>query len=67
MRIENTVSKALEKTGNDRYKLAIVVSKRVKQLQKGEPMLVEADPKKDELTDIALKEIAQGLIEISQD
>ncbi|MGP1560709.1 MAG: DNA-directed RNA polymerase subunit omega [Helicobacteraceae bacterium] len=66
MRIENIISKALEQTNNDRYKLSVIVTKRVRQIQNGAKILVEANPKQEELADIALREIAQGLIQISE-
>jgi len=67
MRIEKIVSKALEHTGNDRYLLSAAVSKRVKQIQNGAEILVEANTKTEELADIALREIAEGLLEITKD
>ncbi len=67
MRIEKIVSKALEQTGNDRYLLSAAISQRVKQLQNGAEVLIDADIKNEELTDIALREIAEGLLEIEKD
>lgn len=67
MRIEKIVSKALEHTDNDRYLLTAAISKRVKQLQNGAEALVPADIKNEELADVALREIAEGLIDIEKD
>lgn len=62
MRLEVIAAKALEKLGDDRYKLALVVSKRVEQLADGDLPLVDMDKSKSKLADIALSEIAQGKI-----
>lgn len=67
MRIENIVAKALKTTGNDRYKLSVIVAKRVRQIRNGAKILVEGNPKKEELADIALREIAEGLVEIASE
>lgn len=64
MRLEKLTAQALEQTGNDRYVLAVAVSQRVEQLSKGAKPLVEADLKKVKLTDLALMEIASGLLAI---
>jgi len=62
MRIEEVVAAALEEVGGDRFVLSLVVSKRAEQLSRGAEPLVEADKKKDKLTDIALAEIAAGMV-----
>ncbi len=67
MRIEQIIAAALKQTDNDRYKLSVAVAKRVRQIQNGAQILVEADLKKEEPSDVALREIAQGLITISED
>lgn len=64
-RIENIISKALEKVENDRYKLSVLVFARVKELSNGaKPLLSynESYIKKMDLCDIALCEIAEGTI-----
>ncbi|EKJ3011059.1 DNA-directed RNA polymerase subunit omega [Campylobacter jejuni] len=59
-RIEEVAAKALEKMGNDRYRLSLVVAKRAEQLANGATPLVDFD--KNKLADIALYEIAENKI-----
>ena len=66
MRVEQLNAKALEKVNNDRYLLSVAVAKRVRELNNGDTPLVEVK-KNTELTDIALEEIAQGLIKVKVD
>ncbi|MCH5336095.1 MAG: DNA-directed RNA polymerase subunit omega [Campylobacter sp.] len=61
-RIEKIAAKALEKMGNDRYQLALVVAKRAEQLAEGASPLVELDKNKFKFADIALYEIAESKI-----
>ncbi|MFX1752717.1 DNA-directed RNA polymerase subunit omega [Campylobacter jejuni] len=61
-RIEEVAAKALEKMGNDRYRLSLVVAKRAEQLANGATPLVDFDKNKNKLTDIALYEIAENKI-----
>ncbi|MDR0408548.1 MAG: DNA-directed RNA polymerase subunit omega [Campylobacteraceae bacterium] len=63
MRSEQITAKALNVVGNDRYKLAILVSKRAEQLAKGAEPLVETTKDK-KYVDVALSEIAEGKISI---
>ena len=63
MRPEEIIAQALQNTGNDRYKLSIIVAKRVEMLTNGSPVLVKAN-RKMKFADIALLEIAQGKIGI---
>lgn len=60
MRTEQIAAKALEQVNNDRYVLSNMIFKRVKQLNNGAPNLVGANMKVDKLTDIAMREIAEG-------
>lgn len=60
MRMEQIAAKALEQVDNDRYVLANMIFKRVRQLNNGAPNLVGADAKIEKLADIALREIAEG-------
>ncbi|WP_299328473.1 DNA-directed RNA polymerase subunit omega [uncultured Helicobacter sp.] len=60
MRTEQIAAKALEQVNNDRYVLANMIFKRVKQLNGGAQNLVGANLKTDKLTDIAMREIAEG-------
>ncbi|GHS84943.1 DNA-directed RNA polymerase subunit omega [Campylobacterota bacterium] len=63
MRLEQLTAQALQYTDGDRYLLAVGVAKRVSQLQSGAKALVSAE-KTEKPVDIALREIAAGLIEI---
>jgi DNA-directed RNA polymerase subunit omega len=62
-RIEQINAKALEKVDYDRYLLAVVVAKRVEELSKGAKPLIKINPK-TQPTEIAIREIAEGLIQI---
>ncbi|EKQ1038942.1 DNA-directed RNA polymerase subunit omega [Campylobacter jejuni] len=61
-RIEEVAAKALEKMGNDRYRLSLVVAKRAEQLANGAAPLVDFDKNKNKFADIALYEIAENKI-----
>lgn len=64
-RTEQVVSRALEKVQGDRYKLSLIVAKRVEMLAAGEPVLLEnVDTRKMKFSDIALLELAEGKIEL---
>jgi DNA-directed RNA polymerase subunit omega len=61
MRIEEILSQALDKVGNDRYILSIVVGQRADELIKGAKPLIEGTVLQQmKYTDIAINEIAQG-------
>jgi len=64
MRIEKIISNALAHADDDSYILSIMVAQRANQLAEGAEPLIKADKNKTKLTDIALMEIAQGLIEL---
>lgn len=64
MRTEQIVAKALENFGSDRYKLALSVAKRTRALSAGAQPLLEIDTRKMKFADIALREIAEGKVEI---
>ncbi len=64
MRIEKIISNALAHADDDSYVLSIMVAQRANQLAEGAEPLIKADKNKTKLTDIALMEIAQGLIEL---
>ena len=65
MRIEEIVSKALEKVGNDRYVLSLAVGQRADELSKGaKPLLDNVTLKNMKYTDIAINEIAKGLLSV---
>ena len=61
-RIEEIAARALQKMGNDRYKLSLVVAKRAEELANGAIPLVDLDKNKVKFADIALYEIAEEKI-----
>ena len=65
MRVEVLTAKALKHGDIDRYQLALAVAKRAKQLQNGAQSKLNVDVKKVKAADLALMEIAEGLISIS--
>jgi DNA-directed RNA polymerase subunit omega len=66
MRLEEIISTALERLGHDKYLLANTVAKRATELHKGaKPLVGDVDLKKNKLTDIALREIAEGKITVT--
>ena len=64
MRLEELTAKALEVTGADRYQLAIAVAKRSDQLQDGATSKLNVDPKAYKAADLALMELAEGVVSI---
>jgi len=64
MRLEKVAALALEKANFNRYLLSAAVSKRANELAEGAEPKVEMDTKKYKYTDIAIVEIAHGLIRI---
>jgi len=66
MRLEKVAALALEKANFNRYLLSSAVSKRANELADGAEPKVEMDPKKHKYADIAIVEIAQGLIKIEE-
>ncbi len=66
MRLEQIMAKALDRVNNDRYILAIAVGQRADELSKGAKPLLEDNTKKMKYTDIAINEIANGLINIDE-
>ncbi len=67
MKIEKLTAKALERLSFDRYLLATAVGKRAEEIADGATPLVNMDPKVDKFTDIALVEIAEGKIVVSDE
>jgi len=65
MRLEELTAKALEVTGVDRYQLAIAVAKRSDALQNGDTSKLNVDPKAYKPADLALMEIAEGVVSIA--
>ncbi len=65
MRIEELTAKILDENPNiDRYKLAIAVSTRADELLNGAKSKLNIDPKSMKAADLALMEIAEGLVVI---
>lgn len=64
MRLEQITAKALKQVSFDKYLLCEAVAKRSKEIGNGSKPLVDMDPKKFKHTDIAINEIAQGLLEV---
>ena len=64
LRLEERISKALNQVDNDRYILAIAVGQRANELSKGAKPLLELNTQKMKYTDIAIDEIASGLLKI---
>ena len=64
MRLEERISKALKQVDNDRYILARAVGQRADELSKGAKPLLELNTQKMKYTDIAIDEIASGLLKI---
>jgi DNA-directed RNA polymerase subunit omega len=64
MRLEEITAKALKTAGIDRYQLAIAVAQRAKELENGAQSKLNLDLKKTKAADLALMEIAEGLVVI---
>lgn len=64
MRLEERMSQALKQVNNDRYILAIAVGQRADELSRGAKPLLQHNTQKMKYTDIAIDEIAQGLLKI---
>ncbi len=64
MRLEERMSQALKKVNNDRYILSIAVGQRADELSKGAKPLLEKNTQNMKYTDIAIDEIASGLLKI---
>lgn len=65
LRIEEVISKALQQTDNDRYRLSVLVFARVKELNNGAtPLLTYSKDfiRRLDPCDVALYEIAEGKI-----
>ncbi|QOG13090.1 DNA-directed RNA polymerase subunit omega [Arcobacter sp. FWKO B] len=63
-RLEETMAKALKRVNNDRYILALAVGQRADELSRGAKPLIEDGVKNMKYTDIAINEIASGLLTI---
>ncbi len=63
-RLEERISEALKYTNNDRYILSIAVGQRADDLSKGAKPLLTQNTQNMKYTDIAIDEIASGLLKI---
>jgi len=65
MKTEELTAKILNENPNmDNYQLAIAVAKRTDELLNGASSKLNIDPKSIKAADLALMEIAQGLVRI---
>lgn len=64
MRLEERMSRALKMVNNDRYILSIAVGQRADELSKGAKPLLDKNTQNMKYTDIAIDEIASGLLKI---
>lgn len=65
IRLEERISEALKYTNNDRYILSIAVGQRADDLSKGAKPLLTQNTQNMKYTDIAIDEIASGLLTIN--
>jgi len=65
MRLEELTAKALASANIDRYQLALAVAKRSQQLEDGAASKLNIDVKSIKSADLALMEIAEGVIKIT--
>ena len=65
MRLEELTAKALETANVDRYQLALAVAKRSEELENGAHSKLNVDTKSIKSADLALMEIAEGLVSIT--
>jgi len=66
MRLEKVIATALKNAQDDHYVLSLMVAKRANELSEGAEPLIKADKNIQKLTDIALQEIAEGLITLDK-
>ncbi|NPA11315.1 MAG: DNA-directed RNA polymerase subunit omega [Epsilonproteobacteria bacterium] len=66
MRIEQINAEALERVNYDRYLLTQAIAKRVNELLNGAKPLIDLPKKSMQLTEIAVLEIAKGLIKVKE-
>ncbi len=64
LRLEEIIAKALKRADIDRYRLAIAVAQRSKELENGAVSKLNLDLKDVKSADLALMEIAEGIITI---
>ncbi len=65
MKVEELTAKVLDENPSmDRYQLAIAVAKRCDELENGAPSKLNVNTSSIKSTDLALMEIAEGLIKV---
>jgi len=65
MKVEELTAKVLDTHPNmDRYQLAIAVAKRCDELENGAPSKLNVNTNSIKSADLALMEIAEGLIQV---
>jgi len=64
MRLEKVIYKAMQNANDDSYILSIMVAQRANRLAEGAEPLIKVNKDKTKLTDIALMEIAEGLVSL---
>ncbi|MEN4045593.1 MULTISPECIES: DNA-directed RNA polymerase subunit omega [Sulfurimonas] len=65
MKVEELTAKVLDENPSmDRYQLAIAVAKRCDELENGAPSKLNVNTSSIKSTDLALMEIAEGLIRV---
>jgi len=63
VRLEQIISKALKTVDEDSYKLSLMVAKRANEIKAGSKILLDGITlDKYKISDIALMEIAEGLV-----
>ena len=65
MRLEQLTAKALQVANIDRYQLALAVAKRSEELENGAQSKLNVDAKSMKSADLALMEIAEGVINVN--
>ncbi len=66
MRLEQVTARALKHLKNDKYILAVAVSQRANELANGAKPLLNLDVKKVKVSEIALREISEGVLKIAE-
>ena len=65
MKVEELTAKVLDENPNmDRYQLAIAVAKRCDELENGSPSKLNVNTAHIKPSDLALMEIAEGLVKV---
>ena len=64
LRLEQLTAKALKLAWDDKYILSVAVSQRSNELADGAKPLLNIDPKKVKFSELAIREIASGVLKI---